>query len=240
MAHFSVLVIGDRVYEKMAKYQQTDGENEHAKYSWYEIGGRWRGALRLKEGREEVIGAPYPEPQEKRLTEYLDETGFQGVLDRNLRNFSMPSPGFVDQARSGDVEWEYMNDVIRKEQHLGECWEMVMIPREERSLELILEYKTHIGIEAFLPPDYFVQMYGTRQNYILVKSFFWTHAVITDDGEWHELGSETLLHASLETRAQMEDWVFHFWDRFLRDLASDTLITVMDCRSGGREHEERR
>ena len=240
MAYFSVLVIGDRVYEKMAKYQQTDGENEHVKYSWYEIGGRWRGALRLKEGREGVIGAPYPESQEKRLAEYLDETGFQGVLDRNLRDFSMPLPGFVDQAKIGDVDWDYMHDTGNKEQCLSECWEMVMIPRRERSLELILEYTTHIGIEAFLPPDYFAQMYGTKENYILVKSFFWTHVVITLDGEWHELGTETLLYASLENRAQMEDWIFHFWSRFLRNLTPDTLITVMDCRSGGREHEGRR
>ena len=83
-------------------------------------------------------------------------------------------------------------------------------------------------------------LYGIKENYVLVKSFFWTPAVITEDDEWHELGSETLLHASLETRAQMEDWVFHFWDRFLRNLTPDTLITVMDCRSGGREYEGRR
>jgi len=224
----------------MANYQQTDGENKHAKYSWYEVGGRWRGALRLKEGRKGVIGVPNPEPQEKRLAEYLEETGFQGILDHDPRNFTMPSTAFVDQARIGDIDWDYMNDVTSKKQYLSELWDIVTLPVEERSLELILEYKTHIGIEAFLSPDYFIQMYGIKENYVLVKSFFWTPAVITEDDEWHELGSETLLHASLETRAQMEDWVFHFWDRFLRNLTPDTLITVMDCRSGGREYEGRR
>ena len=230
MAHFSVLVIGDEVDEKIAKYRQTDTENEDAKYSWYEIGGRWRGALRLKEGREGLIGAPYHEPQGRCLAEYLDETGFQGVLDRNPRDFSMPSPGFVDQAKIGDVDWDYMHDTGNKEQCLSKCWEMVMIPEGERSLRLILEYTTHIGIEAFLPPDYFIQMYGTKENYILVKSFFWTRVVITEGAEWHELGTEILLHASLEARSEMEDWVFNFWSRFLRDLAPNTLITVVDCR----------
>ena len=143
MAHFSVLVIGDRVHEKM-EYHQTDRENEHARYNWYEIGGRWRGMLRLKAGREGLVGAPNPEPQEKQLAEYLDETGFQGVLDRNPRDFSMPSPGFVDQARFGDLDWDYMNDVTSKEQYHSELWDIVTLPVEERSLGLILEYKTHL------------------------------------------------------------------------------------------------
>ena len=91
------------------------------------------------------------------------------------------------------------------------------------------EYSAHLGVEAFLSQDYFIQMYGTKENYVLVRSFFWTTAVIRGDGEWHELSSEVSVRASLEGRAKMEDWVFNFWRRFLKDLAPDTLITIVDC-----------
>ena len=229
MAHFSILVVGDDVHGKMAKYQQNDRENEDAKHGWYEIGGRYRGMLQLKEGREGFIGGPNPKPQEKQLAEYLDETGFEGILDGDPRDFWIPSAGFVDQARFGDIDWGYMHDLNNKEQYLGQLWEMVTLPVRERSLELILEYSASLGVEAFLSPDYFIQMYGTKENYVLVKSFFWTTAVITGNGEWHELSSEVSVHASLEARARMEDWVFNFWRRFLKDLAPDTLITIADC-----------
>ena len=66
---------------RMRKYGYW--ENPNSRWDWYELGGRWTGAFKLKDGAEGVIGGPSV-----------------------FRERAPVEEGFVDQARKGDIDWE--------------------------------------------------------------------------------------------------------------------------------------
>jgi hypothetical protein len=47
--HYSVIVIGEDVEGRLAPFQESD-YSPIGKWDWYKIGGRWDGALELKDG----------------------------------------------------------------------------------------------------------------------------------------------------------------------------------------------
>lgn len=49
MTHYTVLVIGNDIEEKLAPYEEKTN-NPNSKWDWYQIGGRWPGMLKLKNG----------------------------------------------------------------------------------------------------------------------------------------------------------------------------------------------
>ena len=60
------------------------------------------------------------------------------------------------------------------------------------------------------------------------KEFF-TFAVITEDGAWHEKGEMYFFGNSSETEEEAEEWKKMYYDRFIKHLPSEILLTVMDC-----------
>lgn len=81
--------------------------NPKAKWDWYELGGRWRGYFRLRPGTQGVVGQP-------------------GAFDNTAE------PGWADQVRKGDVDWDGMRkdagnqaanywDLVHK--HAPDGWE---------------------------------------------------------------------------------------------------------------------
>jgi len=55
---------------------------------------------------------------------------------------------------------------------------------------------------------------------------FSTYAVITEDGEWHSKGEMLGWGVSINNNP---NWSNEYWDTFLKDLNPDTLITIVDC-----------
>jgi hypothetical protein len=58
---------------------------------------------------------------------------------------------------------------------------------------------------------------------------FSTFAVITDDGEWHEVGNMGWWGMSNETADEERSWHENFWEMFLEGLEPETLVTIADC-----------
>jgi len=58
---------------------------------------------------------------------------------------------------------------------------------------------------------------------------FFTFAVITEDGLWHEKGEMYFFGNSSETEEEAEEWKKTYWDRFIKTLSGDILLTVVDC-----------
>ena len=56
---------------------------------------------------------------------------------------------------------------------------------------------------------------------------FTTHAVVTPDGEWHEVGSMWWFGLSSETEDDVDRWESEYADRFLSD--GSLRITIVDC-----------
>ena len=55
-----------------------------------------------------------------------------------------------------------------------------------------------------------------------------THAVVTPDGEWHEVGRMGWFGISDETGEGLRDWVDRFRERYL-DPYGDHMIVIVDC-----------
>jgi len=62
----------------------------------------------------------------------------------------------------------------------------------------------------------------------LVKKEFFTYAVITEDGRWHEMGRMGWWGCSSETEEERKEWIKTYWARFLVGLSEDALLTIVD------------
>ena len=67
-----------------------------------------------------------------------------------------------------------------------------------------------------------------HDRYVEGASHFSMRAVITPDGEWHEVGNMGWWGMSSETADDMYDWEMHFEERFL-EPNRDCTLTVVDC-----------
>ena len=102
------------------------------------------------------------------------------------------------------------------------CWEIAVegspMTEEERK-KYVLMYKG----------EYYIQQYGTKENYARQMSDFSTYAFITADGEWHETGRMGWFGMDDATRSSREAYRKAF-DAYLEEARKqDLLITIVDC-----------
>jgi len=163
--------------------------NKACKWDWWVIGGRWQGMLRLEHGKE----------------------GKQGEFSV-LAVDPEYKPFWIDQAKYGDIDWQYMRNDPEKLLHLKLEWLQAMA--EELPLR---------------KPQYYLDRYGTEKEWIRRNMKFSTFAVITDDGKWHEVGEMLYWGISTESHDDQRNWTESYWEAFLEGLDPDTLITIVDC-----------
>ena len=131
--------------------------------------------------------------------------------------FSMPlklkDGTAVYQARKGDIDWRSIHLGNRRPYEVA--WDTVMGGKKPKGEE---EEKIYNNMKN--RTTYF-QKYGTRENYINANTAFWGYAFVSDDVPWTQL----------EDDEEQFEWVRKFYDRFIRPLPDDALITVMECRA---------
>lgn len=69
----------------------------------------------------------------------------------------------------------------------------------------------------------------TREQFIEASGHLWFRAVVTPDGEWHEVGEMGWFGMSSESAAETYEWAIGFEDRFIRPLDPACEIHVVDC-----------
>lgn len=118
----------------------------------------------------------------------------------------------VDSALLRDIDWEKMREVSLKQAELS--WEdaqLLLDPIKRNWRFGVMENETK---EAFLERT----------------ASFYTFAVITPDGEWHEKGSMGWFGASTETEEESKEWNQSFYDTFIKGLDQDNVtLTIVDC-----------
>ena len=62
-------------------------------------------------------------------------------------------------------------------------------------------------------------IFETKDNYVMQSTAFWAYAFV-DENKWTELD---------ETTSQFE-WVKNFYDRFIKPLDDNTLLTILECK----------
>lgn len=192
-------------YEKLdSKYGYR--ANSNSKWDWYQIGGRWHGMLELKKGKKGVKG-------HHRAKDFDEITG-KAVED--LPQYK------VDQAKKGDVDWEGMR---KGEEYDKACrfWELYIEGEEPKN-----EEEKNVIKNEFYKKEFYLNKYKTKEKYAKLSTEFSTFAVL-EDGEWHERGEMGWWGCSSDTPEEAANWEEDFYNKWIKDLPDDTLITIVDC-----------
>lgn len=233
-------VVVDENNEVLSVVRRT---NPDARWDWYQIGGRWNGFFKLKEGvNDRPVGNP-------------------GVFGNDPdRNFT----GYADQATKGEIDVQGMRDEAENAARKGyqrlkyffggeipeiETWKAVR-EREGLSMDEKRDYyhgqepfkrlrnakevneKEELGFsEEDLSQIMWTQLdefQCTEDEYAKEArdKAFSTFAFIYE-GEWIEKG-EMGWWATVSNEKEEGDWLKEFNDMF-DSLPDDTLLTLVDC-----------
>lgn len=83
---------------------------------------------------------------------------------------------------------------------------------------------------TFYKPEFIHDFYKNAENFARIQATPYMRAVITPDGEWHEVGKMGWWGCSDETGDDLLDWVNHFAERFILPYSNgDYEIVAVDC-----------
>jgi hypothetical protein len=205
----------EEIYELAIKWYDPEdiGENgevystrnPNSKWDWYEVGGRWGGTIAVKDGVE------------------IDMPNFSWGWDADSREKVIAEGTKTDSAYVRDIDFSKMH---RTEEDYNEAlryWELIIEGAEPKNEDEKNQVKWN-----WYKPEYYTERYKNKETYAKCNSSFSMWAVVKD-GEWYEKGKMGFWAMSDETHDEAVDWEMNFFDRFLKDLPEDTLITVVDC-----------
>ena len=126
----------------------------------------------------------------------------------------------ADVARLKDIDFS-----IDKEQYkrLIRFWEVAVDGLPLNPDENPDDFRT------FYKKEYYIDRYKNKELYARINASFSTYAVVTPDGEWHEKGEMGWWGMSSETGDESLKWDLEFYDRFLKDVDPETIVTIVDC-----------
>ena len=175
--------------------------NPRARWDWWVIGGRWRYLLKVNKAAEHI----------------KDRDAFAGK-PRRQRGKNL----WVDGAKIKDIKWADMNRPTQKDiaAH-ARFWDVVVEGEEKREDE---DFGFHYS------PNYYRELYKTKENYIMKENTFYTHDLlngITD--EWHTLGEMGWFGCDAGTFDTLEEYLEKFYDIIRRPEYQDCWFIVVDC-----------
>jgi hypothetical protein len=234
--------------EGMERVEDEDGEmrygyytNPNSKWDWYQIGGRWAGMLRLREGaklrREPEPSWGWSEEDKKELMDGKKadmarkrEIDWEGMMQEGRQNFlnhwdkaamacGIDERGHIKQPAQS---WEALVARVQaKEITIDDAREIY-----RAQPEVVAFNETKLGGWNGSVSDYDCTRdeYGERGASDAISTF----AVLLD-GEWHERGSMGWWGMSSETDEQARAWQESFYDAYIKNLPDNAMITVVDC-----------
>lgn len=210
--------------------------NPNRKWDWYQIGGRWNGFFKVRQGVVAALGEPsllalrdpdYERPGTDRADQCLkadldiegmrNEAGQKAAKDYDLfLNVTGKFPK-IKTFEQVAVENGFDKD---DRKHWDSVREFYQAQAGVQALRENEETKWWWEIEDFLTQ--------TRDEYInkARKSAFSTYAVVIDS-QWHEKGKMGWWGISTNEVSEQE-WLNQF-NAFIDSAPNDTLFTVVDC-----------
>ena len=149
--------------------------NPNSKWDWYNIGGRWNGLLKTKDGK------------------------------------------FCNSCLLKDLDLTLNEEQYNKEIRF---WEIVVEeqPLKDGEEEPFNWYKK----------EYYLEKYGTKENYAKLQSQFGTYAILTPEGEWLEPGQMGWWGISGASIDEEKSWEENYME-LLNSFDKDLKITIVDC-----------
>ena len=115
------------------------------------------------------------------------------------------------QAVKSDVKWDSMH--LNGQDTYRRAWEMVMEgSKPENETENIIYENMKNRRTYFLK-------FGSKENYVISSIAFWGYAFLSPQTGWVEL----------EDNVDQFTWVSQYYDRFIKPLPKDTLLTIFEC-----------
>lgn len=219
---------GNTWRKEKGKWVEISTYNPNSKWDWYQLGGRWTGFLKLKEGVDGEVG------------------------EHSLVSERRSKPGYADAALKKDIDFESMkNDAAEK---ASEWYDKVMnlightepnkswykfaekVEKKEITIDearkqyhnqpRLVEVKKHqheFGL--FFSPDEFLthkEKYVENEKNDAISTF-----AIVKDGEWYEKGKMGWW-AVVQDEKDKDVWNAKV-SELLDSVDDDTLISIYDC-----------
>lgn len=200
-------------------------ENPNRKWDWYQLGGRWSGMLKLKNGAEGNNGTPG----------LMTSPACIGYCDQAIK-MDIDIVGMRKEAiKKASMEYDIAHEVIAGEEF--EKWESIRTrfdkineAREYYHSQPVLKRwvaskKIQDNLGFFSGPSDFMQ---SKKEYLqqASNSALSTFAIIKD-GKWYEKG-EMGWFACVSDEKDREHWNKEF-NQIFDEIPDDTLISIYDC-----------
>ena len=242
MSHFTVLVVDTHneqsVDEWMEPFYEGLEEDRLLDWSVQDV---------LKYFKEHNVDFPYDHVDESNLVEYLeraeelefdtsehDNDGNLYYLGNNNAKWDWYQIGGrwsnmlkrldgtrCDECEVKDLDLSLDTELYNKAKRF---WEVVVDNQPLTDVERPSDFFT------MFKPEYYVKMYGDRDNYAKSYASFNTFAMLLD-GEWYEQGKMGWFAMSDTTKESLEKFT-DFMDKTLRELKKThphATVTLVDC-----------
>ena len=229
MSHFSVLVIHDEntsIDELLAPYDESIRVAPYKVFTKQEAVSYVRKnypefAKETDEACWKYLAESYKADSEGNLYDDFNPNGkwdyyeIGGGFENSLR---LKDGRRVNSAKLKDIDFS-----LAEEEYQGalRCWDIIV---EHKPLEPNEEKPF-----SFVSEEYYRERYGTRENYIKSCATFYTYAVITPNGIWHEPDRMGWFGMSNVSPAQEAEWEREFHKKFLENEKPEMVLTVVDC-----------
>lgn len=220
-------------------------ENPNRKWDWYQVGGRWCGFFKLKEGAKGEVGSPgllSPPAEEGNADSVMKkDIDFEGMRkeagDTARQAYQRISAHFGGNIPKLDFKWK---DFIESEEGKALDWEErrkkyhsqpAVVAMHELRKKLYEEAKTREQKDEILD---FWMLYDDIEHLQFTEEEFVENArnkvcatyAMVKDGVWYEKGTIGWFGSS----DKVEE---HVWykecAKLIDSLPEDTLLTVVDC-----------
>lgn len=196
--------------------------NPQSKWDWYEIGGRWRGYLKLRLGDRG-----------------LDNRGCKKGYTNQCYKKQVDWDGMIqDSKKQAEQEWDEVAalvgvDSFGKIRHPQFTWMQATEATTSREAAREL-YTSQEEVKAFEKTKHWGElvenMHYTRQEYVDTNAYNGiTPYCCLYNGEWYEKGKMLMFGMSTASEEDEKNWSAEFYSKFIEPLDGNTLITIVDC-----------
>lgn len=243
--YFSVLVIGDNPDNEILKYNSMeDVETPYIIYSYSDIHKIRKDRIKfykefLKNTSDtKTINSVKTQLEHLNSMTDLEYYIYLGELysydsDKNIISNENPIGKWITCEKGGKIFLNYLKDfndngvVSAKKSEID--WNLIHMREDKvniynRTWDLCVEKvepvtdKDKAIISNMRKFNSYFSNFKNKDEYIKMNCSFWTYAVIDKNNMW----------VDMESRDEI-DWTINFYDRFIKDLTSDTLVTIYEC-----------
>lgn len=139
--------------------------------------------------------------------------------------------GKTNEDYASEIDWDAMYSLSKEdEEHYGRFWDEYVLRKlpEGVSEENAADYLAKEFGFVLYAPKYFLDTYGTKENYLRRMGFWTTYAVLDDKG-WHAAGKMGWFGVHSETADEYRNWSENFRARFIDTLDPEDVVTIVDC-----------